>query len=273
MATFTGTLNIKLVEAVCLKENDSKNLDLFVSIDEQTEPIYQASTSQKNSKLTFNECFSSEVKDGEKIKFTIFNDAPKSADDFIANCSLSIEDIQKKEKENGVYDLWYDLEPKGSIHFVVEFIESKENSRRHSVLRKKLHQVNGHKFQATLLSQPSYCSCCNEFIYGIGLQGYKCTLCNSVVHKRCHKNVSNKCKGIKLVFSDDEEEKLSAKHEFSDTHFLKPTFCQHCGTMIYGMYKQGVKCKGCNLNAHRRCTENVPENCSIKTDQMAIEVN
>lgn len=104
MAKFTGILNIKLVEAVCLKTDDTKCLDMFVSIDQH--PIYQTSANLKNSKLTFNECFSSDVKEGDKIKFTIFNNSPKSADDFVAKSSISIEDIQKMEKENGVYDLW-----------------------------------------------------------------------------------------------------------------------------------------------------------------------
>ena len=158
------------------------------------------------------------------------------------------------------------MEQKGRLNFVAELIESSSDEQR-SVIHKKVHQINGHKFRATLLEQPSFCSHCDEFIYGIGLQGYRCLACDAVVHKRCHQEVKTKCKNTKTPFA--EEPKESALHEFEAHHFMRPTYCNHCGTMVYGLYKQGMQCKDCQLNVHKRCHQKVSLNCSHKAGEIA----
>lgn len=103
--SLTGIINIKLIEAVCLKDTlTSKNLNLVVFIDQQ--PVYHTNTKLKNSKITFYECFSSKAVDGKVLKFTFFNDSPASTDDHVANCEIEFSEIMKNEKENDVYDLW-----------------------------------------------------------------------------------------------------------------------------------------------------------------------
>ena len=39
---------------------------------------------------------------------------------------------------------------------------------------KKCHRVSGHRFRAKLLHQPTFCSHCDQFIFGFGKQSYKC---------------------------------------------------------------------------------------------------
>ncbi|XP_071403506.1 LOW QUALITY PROTEIN: serine/threonine-protein kinase D1-like [Centroberyx affinis] len=41
-----------------------------------------------------------------------------------------------------------------------------------------------------------------------------------------------------------------------------PTFCDHCGEMLWGLVRQGLKCEGCGLNYHKRCAFKIPNNCS-----------
>ncbi|XP_037550732.1 serine/threonine-protein kinase D1 [Nematolebias whitei] len=44
--------------------------------------------------------------------------------------------------------------------------------------------------------------------------------------------------------------------------YRAPTFCDHCGEMLWGLVRQGLKCEGCGLNYHKRCAFKIPNNCS-----------
>ncbi|CDQ90404.1 unnamed protein product [Oncorhynchus mykiss] len=44
--------------------------------------------------------------------------------------------------------------------------------------------------------------------------------------------------------------------------YRSPAFCDHCGEMLWGLVRQGLKCEGCGLNYHKRCAFKIPNNCS-----------
>ncbi|XP_068928289.1 ras guanyl-releasing protein 3 isoform X3 [Petaurus breviceps papuanus] len=44
-------------------------------------------------------------------------------------------------------------------------------------------------------------------------------------------------------------------HNFQEVTYLKPTFCEHCAGFLWGIIKQGYKCKDCGANCHKQCKD------------------
>ncbi|XP_015806968.1 serine/threonine-protein kinase D2 isoform X1 [Nothobranchius furzeri] len=51
-------------------------------------------------------------------------------------------------------------------------------------------------------------------------------------------------------------------HTLNVHSYRAPAFCDHCGEMLFGLVRQGLKCDGCGLNYHKRCAFSIPNNCS-----------
>ncbi|XP_007458735.1 PREDICTED: serine/threonine-protein kinase D2 [Lipotes vexillifer] len=51
-------------------------------------------------------------------------------------------------------------------------------------------------------------------------------------------------------------------HALTVHSYRAPAFCDHCGEMLFGLVRQGLKCEGCGLNYHKRCAFSIPNNCS-----------
>merc|ERR1719348_313496 len=53
-------------------------------------------------------------------------------------------------------------------------------------------------------------------------------------------------------------------HSLAIHSYKTPTFCDFCGEMLFGMFKQGLKCEFCGQNYHKRCVRKIPNDCSHK---------
>lgn len=58
-------------------------------------------------------------------------------------------------------------------------------------------------------------------------------------------------------FTWNEQKEFHLK--LTETLQIKPG--DHCGSLLYGLLKQGLQCKACSMNIHKRCKELVPSLC------------
>uniref|UniRef100_A0A8C9XZJ3 Protein kinase C n=1 Tax=Sander lucioperca TaxID=283035 RepID=A0A8C9XZJ3_SANLU len=296
MPVFSGLLKVRVCEAVDLKptpwalrhavgKSGSFLLDPYLALNLDHTRLGQTATRTKTNSPAWHQEFCTEVREGRSLELSVFHDAPIGYDDFVANCTIQLEDLLQNGTRH--YEDWIDLEPEGKVYVVIDLSGSSteatgtnENEervfrerigprRRQGAVRRRVHQVNGHKFMATYLRQPTYCSHCRDFIWGVlGKQGYQCQVCTCVVHKRCHELIITKCAGMKKQEDTPEEVgsqrfSVNMPHKFSIHNYKVPTFCDHCGSLLWGLMRQGLQCKVCKMNVHRRCETNVAPNCGV----------
>ncbi|KAF7255776.1 hypothetical protein EG68_07759 [Paragonimus skrjabini miyazakii] len=58
------------------------------------------------------------------------------------------------------------------------------------------------------------------------------------------------------------------KHNFKVQTFRGPHWCDFCTHFIWGLVAQGVKCAECGFQAHKRCSDRVPDDCLPDIKQM-----
>ncbi|XP_028250495.1 RAS guanyl-releasing protein 1-like [Parambassis ranga] len=57
---------------------------------------------------------------------------------------------------------------------------------------------------------------------------------------------------------------LGFVHNFQETTYMKPTFCDNCSGFLWGVIKQGYRCKDCGMNCHKLCKDQVAFECKKK---------
>uniref|UniRef100_A0AAX7V1F7 Protein kinase C n=1 Tax=Astatotilapia calliptera TaxID=8154 RepID=A0AAX7V1F7_ASTCA len=268
---FNGYLKLRIGEAVDLKPTTFSlrhsvifnkappAMDPYIVVKVDDYKIGQTHTKQKTNMPTYNEEFCLNVNDGKQIELAVFHDTPIGYDDFVANCTIQFEDLIETSNTGETFEGWMDLEPEGKVYVHItltgSFVDDEAvvknfkqfTRKRQGAVRRRIHQVNGHKFMSTFLRQPTFCFHCKEFIWGVfGKQGYQCQVCTCVVHKRCHQQVVTVCPRMKKTAKEqpiNQGFSINIPHKFNMHNYKSPTFCDHCGSLLWGIVRQGLHCK------------------------------
>ncbi|XP_012945411.1 protein kinase C delta type [Aplysia californica] len=282
----SGFIRVKLLQSDTSQCAEAEDPYLAINVKEAVDiPGKGVQLVQKKKTLypKWNSCFDAHLYEGRVIQM-ILMDRPNRT---VAEASLSAKSLSEKcEGSNSSGPLWLDLKPSGRLQISVRYYtESSENNemivsqqkphfvRRGAMKQQKVHEVKGHQFIAKFFRSPTYCSFCTEFLWGLNKQGYQCQICNCAVHKKCHDKILGKCPGnakdSRETMMLTERFNINVPHRFKINNYMSPTFCDHCGSMLFGLFRQGLKCEVCGINCHKKCKKFMPNLCGINQKLLA----
>uniref|UniRef100_A0A671NBZ9 Protein kinase C n=1 Tax=Sinocyclocheilus anshuiensis TaxID=1608454 RepID=A0A671NBZ9_9TELE len=297
---FNGYMRLRIGEAVDLKPTTFSTrhtfhkkivLDPYIVVKVDNVKVAQTATKSKTNKPTFSDEFCPYISNGKELELAVFHNTPIGYDDFVANYRIQLDELITSSNTRQTFEGWVNLEPEGSVYITISLTGSFTDDeavnglrphkmftreRQKALKKRKVHQVCGHKFMATFLPQPTFCCHCKNFIWGVfGKQGYQCQVCACVVHKRCHDLVVTECTRMKKDSNEGQRQGfgINLPHQFREHNYKVPTYCNHCGSLLYGLIKQGLQCKSCKMNIHKRCEENVALNCGVNSAELASKLS
>uniref|UniRef100_A0A8C5QY30 protein kinase C n=1 Tax=Leptobrachium leishanense TaxID=445787 RepID=A0A8C5QY30_9ANUR len=229
--------------------------------------------------------FDAHIFEGRVIQIVLM----KAAEDPLSEATVGVSVLAERcKKGNGKSEFWLDLQPQAkvlmSVQYFVEDTDCKQsvrndeglvtiNRRRGAIKQAKIHYIKNHEFIATFFHQPTFCSVCKDFVWGLNKQGYKCRQCNAAIHKKCIDKIIGRCTGTATNSRDTMFQKerfnIDMPHRFKVYNYKSPTFCDHCGSLLWGLVKQGLKCDECAMNVHHRCQGKVANLCGINQKLLA----
>lgn len=65
--------------------------------------------------------------------------------------------------------------------------------------------------------------------------------------------------------------RIRVPHSFQVHSYKVPTVCQLCKKLLKGFFKQGLQCKDCKFNVHKKCMDKVPLDCSGEAPKEWLE--
>ena len=105
-----------------------------------------------------------------------------------------------------------------TFHISLYLLICSESIYRRGARRwRKLYHANGHLFQAKRFNHRAECAWCKDRIWGLGRQGYRCTNCRLLVHKRCHRFVKSACGEDHTASAANTASRLPAQMSLSRT--------------------------------------------------------
>ncbi|TKR93005.1 hypothetical protein L596_007542 [Steinernema carpocapsae] len=149
------------------------------------------------------------------------------------------------------------------------------------IVNKNEQPTQPHDLHVAQYMTPTFCDYCGEVIMGMFKQGFKCKRCKCNLHKKCINAPRNNCASATsptISESDATSHTSSAlPHTLSVHSYKVPTVCRVCDKLLVGFVRQGLRCRDCHVNCHKKCAVLLPMNCRIadgaitpKFDQMSV---
>ncbi|KAI1713562.1 phorbol esters/diacylglycerol binding domain (C1 domain) domain-containing protein [Ditylenchus destructor] len=169
--------------------------------------------------------------------------------------------------------------------------------------RRNEHPTRPHCLQVNTYMTPTFCDYCGEILVGLIKQGLQCSLCKCNFHKKCAFAPRNNCAKNELdvpqnvpslvsnaagsfLPSTTQDDQMSIgsgvmgqnntpspnlpqfllPHTLSIHNYKTPTVCKVCDKMLLGIIKQGMRCRDCKVNVHKKCAAQLPMNCQITAE-------
>ncbi|XP_062911640.1 serine/threonine-protein kinase D3 isoform X2 [Mobula hypostoma] len=89
--------------------------------------------------------------------------------------------------------------------------------------------------------------------------------CTGVVsEERCHQETSKRIpswSGRPIWMEKMVLGRVKVPHTFVIHSYTRPTICQYCKRLLKGLFRQGMQCRDCRFNCHKRCAPKVPRDC------------
>uniref|UniRef100_A0A3B3I0C6 C2 domain-containing protein n=2 Tax=Oryzias latipes TaxID=8090 RepID=A0A3B3I0C6_ORYLA len=116
MPVFSGLLKVRVCEAVDLKptpwalrhavgKSGSFLLDPYLALNLDQTRLGQTATRTKTNSPAWHQEFCTEVREGRSLELSVFHDAPIGYDDFVANCTIQLEDLLQNGTRH--YEDWH----------------------------------------------------------------------------------------------------------------------------------------------------------------------
>uniref|UniRef100_A0A4X1VP62 Protein kinase C n=1 Tax=Sus scrofa TaxID=9823 RepID=A0A4X1VP62_PIG len=216
--------------------------------------------------------FDAHIYEGRVIQIVLMRAAEEPVSEVTVGVSVLAE---RCKKNNGKAEFWLDLQPQAkvlmSVQYFLEDIDCKQSmrgedeakfptmNRRGAIKQAKIHYIKNHEFIATFFGQPTFCSVCRDFV------------CPSVSpHSPC---LGTCLSGVSTSKFQKERFNIDMPHRFKVYNYMSPTFCDHCGSLLWGLVKQGLKCEDCGMNVHHKCQMKVANLCGINQKLLAEALN
>ncbi|XP_047677343.1 serine/threonine-protein kinase D3 isoform X5 [Tachysurus fulvidraco] len=79
-------------------------------------------------------------------------------------------------------------------------------------------------------------------------------------HQEAGKRIPS-CSGRPIWMEKMVLGRVKVPHTFVIHTYTRPTICQYCKRLLKGLFRQGMQCKDCKFNCHKRCASKVPKDC------------